>query len=78
MIDVILVGLAYIVMVYFMVLLMKRKSYRFRDNNDDDDDGGIAVSPSPDLDLPPGITLPDNGPGGKAKKEDKEEAELLA
>lgn len=73
MMDIVLVGIAYIIMVYFMVILMKRKNFRFRNGNDDDNDGGIAVSPNPDLDLPPGITLPNNGSGGKLKKEDREE-----
>ncbi len=59
MIDLLLMGAAYVIMVYFMVVLMKKRNFRFRDDEDDDDDGGISLTPTPDLDLPPGVTLPD-------------------
>ena len=63
MIDLLLMGAAYVIMVYFMVVLMKKRNFRFRDDDDDDDDGGISMTPTPDLDLPPGVTLPDgDGP----------------
>lgn len=31
-------------------------------DSDNDDDGGIYVWPEPDLDLPPGVCLPSDGP----------------
>lgn len=71
MIDMILCGIAYVIMVYFMVILMKKKG---RSQTDDDDkDGGIGVSDVPEIDLPPGITLPDGGPGQKIKKDSFDE-----
>jgi hypothetical protein len=71
MIDMIIYGIAYVIMVYFMVILMKKKVNNPTD--DDDKDGGIGVIDIPDIDLPPGITLPDGGPGGKIRKEVIEE-----
>jgi len=75
MIDMLLCGTAYVIMVYFMVVLMKKRNFRFRDDDDDDDDGGVSVTPTPDLDLPPGVTLPDDsGPRHHKKLEEPEEA----
>lgn len=74
MIDMLLGGVAYVIMVYFMVVLMKRRNFRFRDDEDDDDDGGISITPTPDLDLPPGVTLPDDrGPHRRRRIEEPEE-----
>ncbi len=74
MIDMLLCGAAYVIMVYFMVVLMKRRNFRFRDDDDDDDDGGISITPTPDLDLPPGVTLPDDhGPRHHRRIEEPEE-----
>jgi len=75
MIDMLLCGAAYVIMVYFMVVLMKKRNFRFRDDDDDDDDGGVSVSPTPDLDLPPGVSLPDDsGPRRRKRIEEPEEA----
>ncbi len=71
MIDMIIYGIAYVIMVYFMVILMKKKIQNPTD--DDDKDGGIGIMDIPDIDLPPGITLPDGGPGKKTNKEINEE-----
>lgn len=74
MIDLILCGVAYTVMVYFMIVLMKRRIRPMR--NDDDDDGGINVSTLPDLDdLPPGVSLPLGGPSNRKKHIKTEEPE---
>ena len=73
MLDMILMGVAYVIMVYFMVILMKKRNFRFRDDDDDDDDGGISIHPTPDLDLPPGISLPDDGPTYRRRMEEPEE-----
>ncbi|WP_224995482.1 hypothetical protein [Cesiribacter sp. SM1] len=72
MIDLILCGIAYVIMIYFMVMLMKQKINPFRKGGDDD--GGISVSNLPDLDdLPPGISLPDGSlPKRRLKKEPEE------
>ncbi len=68
----IIYGIAYVLMVYFMVILMKKKVKNQTD--DDDKDGGIGVMDIPDIDLPPGISLPDGGPDKKTSKEVLEEA----
>lgn len=73
MIDMLLMGAAYLIMVYFMVVLMKKKNFRFRDDEDDDDDGGVSIDSTPDLDLPPGVTLPDDRPTRKIKMEEPDE-----
>lgn len=71
MIDLILCGIAYVIMIYFMVILMKQKINPLK--NGGDDDGGISVNNLPDLDdLPPGISLPD---GSLPRKRFKEEPE---
>lgn len=69
MIDLILCGIAYVIMIYFMVILMKQKANPRRDGGDDD--GGISINNLPDLDdLPPGISLPDGSlPRRKFPKE---------
>ncbi len=73
MIDMLLMGAAYIIMVYFMVVLMKKRNFRFGNDDDDDDDGGVSVNSTPDLDLPPGVTLPDDRPTRRIKVEEPEE-----
>lgn len=72
MVDIILCGVAYVVMVYCMVVLMKKRPGPI--NGEDDDDGGTTVLNLPDLDdLPPGVTLPGGGPTRKKKIEEPEE-----
>lgn len=72
MLDLVLCGIAYVIMIYFMVILMKQKVNPLR--NGGDDDGGISISNLPDLDdLPPGISLPDGSlPRKKIKREPEE------
>lgn len=71
MIDLILCGIAYVVMIYFMVILMKEKPNPQRDGGDDD--GGISINNLPDLDdLPPGISLPDGSLPRRRFTEDTE------
>lgn len=72
LIDMILCGVAYVIMVYFMVKLMKVKNIRLK-GNDDDNDGGISYSNLPEIDLPPGVSLPDGGPVRKINQEETEE-----
>ena len=68
-IDLVLSGLVYLVLVYFMITLLKKR--KKNSDNDDDNDGGIAVSGPPEIDLPPGVCLPDD-PIRKIRKETEE------
>lgn len=67
MVDMIFFGIVYVFMVYFMVILMKPAKARAK--NDDDNEGGIQWEDLPEIDLPPGVTLP--GGGGRIKKEEE-------
>lgn len=71
LIQMILFSVVYISLIFFAVRIFKRLS--FRRNKGDDDDGGIEVYRDPDLDLPPGVSLPD-GPKVKIKKDVEEPA----
>lgn len=66
--DMILCGIAYLFLVYFMVTLLRKRKRGF--DGDDDDDGGLPVSPTPEIDLPPGVCLPDGSPKLKIVKDD--------
>ncbi|MFO7824269.1 MAG: hypothetical protein R6V72_10045 [Cyclobacterium sp.] len=57
-IDLILCGVAYVVLIYFVATLTKAKINRNRKNNDDDGDGGVEDLTPPKIDLPPGIVWP--------------------
>lgn len=70
--DLLLCGLAYLILVYLMVALMKKRK-RDIGGSDDDDEGGIAVKGPPEIDLPPGVCMPDGSP--KLKFVDEEERE---
>ena len=59
--DLILCGLAYLILVYLMLALMKKRR-KDLGGSDNDDDGGVAVKGPPEVDLPPGICLPDGSP----------------
>lgn len=74
--DLVLCGVAYLILVYLMVTLMKKRR-RDIGNNDDDDDGGIAVKGPPEIDLPPGVCLPDGSPRLRFVEEDERE-EIVA
>lgn len=58
MIDLILVGVAYVVLIYFVATLTKARIDKNRNNNDDDGDGGVEDQTPPKIDLPPGIIWP--------------------
>jgi hypothetical protein len=68
-IDIVLCILTYSLLLG-IIFWSKRKNRR--SNDSDDDDGGIPVWKTPDLDLPPGVTLPGDGP--TIKREEYEEA----
>ena len=57
-IDLILCGVAYVILIYFVATLTKSKVKRNRKNNDDDGDGGVEDYTPPVIDLPPGIVWP--------------------
>ena len=69
-IDILLFVMIYTLMIF---LIRWRSSYRRPRNRNSDGEGGIPIDFNwePDLDLPPGITLPDGGPG--REKDDLEE-----
>lgn len=71
LIDMILCGMAYVVIVYFMMKLVRPSGGEFP--KDDNEDGGISWDRLPDLDLPPGVTLPDGDPTERAKQTEQEE-----
>lgn len=70
--DLIMCGVAYLILVYLMVALIKKKRKNLG-GSDNDDDGGIAVKGPPEVDLPPGVCLPDGSPRLRLETEEKEE-----
>ncbi|MFA0962202.1 hypothetical protein AB9P05_10365 [Roseivirga sp. BDSF3-8] len=60
MLNIFLCGVVYVIMVYLMVKLLKKKNIKLPP--DDGDDGGLEVENTPKIDLPPGVCWP--GPGG--------------
>ena len=82
-IDILLFVMIYTLMIFLIrwryelrhliFLIRWRSSYRRPRNRNSDGEGGIPIDFNwePDLDLPPGITLPDGGPG--REKDDLEE-----
>ncbi|MDN5204428.1 hypothetical protein QQ008_23750 [Fulvivirgaceae bacterium BMA10] len=59
--------MAYVILVYFMFTLMRKRNLKTGEDNNDDD-GGIDVPTSPKIDLPPGISLPSDGPYKKIEE----------
>lgn len=60
-IDLMLCGLAYVVLIYFMAT-MTNNAMRRRGNRDDEGDGGIEDYTPPTIDLPPGVIWPSDSP----------------
>ena len=60
-IDLILFGLAYVILIYVMATMTKR-SLKKGDNSEDDGDGGVEDFTTPTLDLPPGVQWPSDSP----------------
>ncbi|MDN5215630.1 hypothetical protein QQ020_26370 [Fulvivirgaceae bacterium BMA12] len=68
----ILFGFTYVILVYFIFTLLRKR--RFNSGNEGNDDGGIEIFTPPKLDLPPGVSLPTGkGPGKKIGTEESEE-----
>ncbi|WP_226389704.1 hypothetical protein [Penaeicola halotolerans] len=61
-IDLILCGLTYVMLIYFMTTI-GRKRWMGRGGDSNGGDGGISIESPPHIDLPPGVTWPD-GSGG--------------
>jgi hypothetical protein len=66
-VDLILCGLAYVVLIYFVATLTKARINKDKDNNDDGD-GGVEDFTPPKIDLPPGVIWPQDGPKKKKPK----------
>jgi len=60
-IDLVLCGLAYVVLIYF-VATMTKAHIKKRDNDADDGDGGVEDMTPPKIDLPPGVIWPKDAP----------------
>ncbi|MHA7131917.1 hypothetical protein [Algoriphagus namhaensis] len=67
-IDLFLLGVAYIIMIYF-VATMTKKSLGRKNDRSDDGDGGIETSTPPKIDLPPGVIWPSDSPTRKRTPE---------
>lgn len=67
-VDLMLCGVAYVVLIYFVATMTKSKLGRSQ-NNDDDGDGGIEDFTPPKIDLPPGVIWPTDGPKKKSPKD---------
>lgn len=63
-IDLILCGFAYVVLIYFVATMTKSNLSR-KDTNNDDGDGGVEEFTPPKIDLPPGVIWPSDGPSVK-------------
>lgn len=74
LLHMILSGIAYIMLVFCMTKMMRHTiSYP---QQDDDGDGGRDIPVLPELDLPPGVTLPGSAPTVH-KKEEPEPEEIF-
>jgi len=60
-VDLVLCGMAYVVLIYF-VATMTRARMRRGENPNDDGDGGIEDFTPPKIDLPPGVIWPSDLP----------------
>jgi hypothetical protein len=67
-VDLMLCGIAYVVLIYFVATMTKSRLGRGQ-NNDDDGDGGIEDFTPPKIDLPPGVIWPSDGPTKKSPKD---------
>ncbi|MBD8488793.1 hypothetical protein IFO69_08555 [Echinicola sp. CAU 1574] len=64
-IDMILCGIAYVLLIYFIATMNKPPFNSDKNNNGDDGDGGIEDTTPPKIDLPPGVIWPSEGPKSK-------------
>jgi hypothetical protein len=66
-VDLIMCGLAYVVLIFIVATLTKARINRDKDNNDDGD-GGVEDFTPPKIDLPPGVIWPSDGSKKKKTK----------
>lgn len=59
--NIVLCGIIYTILVVF-IFVRSNKKKRNGDSDSDDDGGGLPISLPPDIDLPPGVCLPDDRP----------------
>ncbi len=64
-IDMILCGIAYVVLIYFVATLTRVNLDKGKNNNKDDGDGGVEDTTPPKIDLPPGVIWPSDMPKRK-------------
>ena len=60
-IDLMLCGLAYVILIYVMATMTNNSLKKGR-RRDDDGDGGIEDFTPPKIDLPPGVQWPSDSP----------------
>lgn len=71
-IDLVLCGIAYVVLIYFVATMTKLGMDKGKKNEDDDGDGGVEDLTPPKIDLPPGVIWPTDGPQKKKHSEPTE------
>ncbi|MCH7414165.1 hypothetical protein MM213_11750 [Belliella sp. R4-6] len=57
-VDLVLLGLTYVVLIYFVATLTKARLNHRNNDSRDDGDGGVENYTPPKIDLPPGIVWP--------------------
>ncbi len=68
-IDMVLCGIAYLVLIYFVATMTKVRMDKGKKNEDDDGDGGVEDLTPPKIDLPPGVIWPSDIPKNKKPSE---------
>ncbi|HLW18736.1 MAG TPA: hypothetical protein VKX33_00350 [Cyclobacteriaceae bacterium] len=64
-IDLILCGIAYVILIYFVAKMTKSPLPSKKKNEDEDGDGGVEDLTPPKIDLPPGVIWPSDVPKRK-------------
>ena len=67
MIDLILCGIAYVVLIYFVANMTRGRLIDDRKTEDDEGDGGVEDLTPPKIDLPPGVVWPIDQPVNKQR-----------
>ena len=67
-VDLVLCGVAYVVLIYFVGTMTKSNLGRNSDSSDDGD-GGVEDFTPPKIDLPPGVIWPTDSPTKKVPRE---------
>jgi hypothetical protein len=64
-IDLILCGIAYVILIYFVAKMTRMPHPMRKKNEDEDGDGGVEDLTPPKIDLPPGVIWPSDVPKRK-------------